>query len=398
MNLVVQKYGGSSVASPERIKKIAQKISDKVSKGHKVLIVVSAMGKTTDNLIKLAKEITDTPDPRELDMLLSTGEQISVSLLSMAIQALGLKSKSLNAFQAGIRTTGNFTEAKIVSFDREKILQFMEELDVLVITGFQGVTDDGEMTTLGRGGSDTSAVALAAALGIDCEIYSDVPGIYTVDPRLHPGAKKVKYITYDEMLEMASLGAKVLHSRSVEIAKKFGIKIYCGSSFQDEEGSIVADESVVIEQPVVTGCSIMENQTQVFIRNLPVDYSRIKDLFAKVATEGLNVDMISIINTGTNLEVSFTIIQEKTKHIDAALKKVLSDLEDWNAEFNSGFIKLSVVGIGMRSGIGVASDFFKALENIPIRLVTTSEIAISCLIEEAYKQQAVDAIVKEFGL
>lgn len=398
MNLVVQKYGGSSVATTERIKKIAQKVSEKNKSGYKVLIVVSAMGKTTDSLIKLAKEISETPDPRELDMLLSTGEQVSVSLLSMALQSIGLRSKSLNAFQAGIRTTGNFTEAKIVSFDQEKILTMMEELDALVITGFQGITEEGEMTTLGRGGSDTSAVALAAALGIDCEIYSDVAGIYTIDPRLYAEAKKVKYITYDEMLELAGLGAKVLHSRSVEIAKKFGIKLYCGSSFLDEEGSFVVDENIIIEQPVVTGCSIMENQTQVFIKNLPVDYSRIKDLFAKVATENLNVDMISIINMGTNLEVSFTIVQEKTKHINAALKKVLSDLEDWNAEFYSGFIKLSVVGIGMRSGIGVASSFFKALEKIPIRLVTTSEIAISCLIEEKYKHQAVDAIVKEFNL
>ncbi|MGE5411286.1 MAG: aspartate kinase, partial [Clostridiales bacterium] len=251
MNLVVQKYGGSSVATTERIKKIAQKVSGKNKSGYKVLIVVSAMGKTTDSLIKLAKEISETPDPRELDMLLSTGEQVSVSLLSMALQSIGLRSKSLNAFQAGIRTTGNFTEAKIVSFDQEKILAMMEELDALVITGFQGITEEGEMTTLGRGGSDTSAVALAAALGIDCEIYSDVAGIYTIDPRLYAGAKKVKYITYDEMLELAGLGAKVLHSRSVEIAKKFGIKLYCGSSFLDEEGSFVVDENIIIEQPVV---------------------------------------------------------------------------------------------------------------------------------------------------
>ncbi|MEI7812917.1 MAG: aspartate kinase [Ignavibacteria bacterium] len=398
MNLVVHKYGGSSVANPERILKVAEKISRRVKEGCKVLIVVSAMGKTTDGLIKLAKEITANPDPRELDMLLSTGEQVSVSLLSIALRSIGIKSRSLNAFQAGIKTTGNFSEAKIVSFDQEKILNLMEELDVLVITGFQGINEDGEMTTLGRGGSDTSAVALAAALKIDCEIYSDVAGIYTVDPRLHPMAKKVKLISYDEMLELASLGAKVLHSRSVEIAKKFGIKIYCASSFLDEEGSYVVDESIIIEQPEVTGCSIMENQTQVFVKNLPVDYSLIKSLFEKVAIEGLNVDMISIINTGSNLNVSFTIIQEKAQHIDDALKKVLSDLEYFNIEYHSGFVKLSVVGIGMRSGIGIASNFFAALQSLPIRLVTTSEIAISCLIEEQYKQQAVNAIVKQFNL
>ncbi len=266
MNIVVQKYGGSSVADPEKIKKVASRISLKVNKGYKVIIVVSAMGKSTDGLIKLAKEVSANPDPRELDMLLSTGEQVSVSLLSMALNDLGLRSKSLNAFQAGIRTTGDFNEAKILNFDSEKILGLLEGNDTLVITGFQGITDEGEMTTLGRGGSDTSAVALAAALKIDCEIYSDVAGIYTTDPRIYPAAKKIKFIAYDEMLEMASLGAKVLHSRSVEIAKKFDIKIYCGSTFVDEEGSYVVNENIIIEEPVVTGCSVVENETQVYIK------------------------------------------------------------------------------------------------------------------------------------
>lgn len=398
MNITVQKYGGSSVASSEKILKIADKISRKVKSGSKVILVVSAMGKSTDNLIKLAKEVTGNPDPRELDMLLTTGEQVSASLVAMALQTRGLKSRSLNGFQAGIKTTARYNEAKIVSFDKKKILKLMEELDALVVTGFQGITDEGEITTLGRGGSDTSAVALAAALGVDCEIYSDVAGIYTIDPRLHPDAKKIKYISYDEMLEMASLGAKVLHSRSVEIAKKFGIKIYCGSTFSDEEGSFVANENIIIEQPVVTGCSLMENQTQVFIKHLPVDYSLVRRIFEKVSTEGLNVDMISIINSEANLVVSFTIVESKKKHLQAALDKVLADLKDWDIEYHTGYIKVSIVGIGMRSGIGVASSFFKALQNVPIKLVTTSEIAISCLIGEQYKQAAVDALVKEFKL
>ncbi|MGE5430299.1 MAG: aspartate kinase [Syntrophomonadaceae bacterium] len=398
MNIIVQKYGGSSVASSEKILKIADKIARKVKSGSKVIIVVSAMGKSTDNLIKLAREVTANPDPRELDMLLTTGEQVSASLVAMALQSKGLNSKSLNGFQAGIKTTARYNEAKIVSFDKTKILKLMEELDALVVTGFQGVTEEGEITTLGRGGSDTSAVALAAALGFDCEIYSDVAGIYTIDPRLHPNAKKIKYISYDEMLEMASLGSKVLHSRSVEIAKKFGIKIYCGSTFSDEEGSFVANENIIIEQPVVTGCSLMENQTQVFIKHLPVDYSLVRRIFEKVSTEGLNVDMISIINSEENLVVSFTIVESKKKHLQAALNKVLSDLKDWDIEYHTGYIKVSIVGIGMRSGIGVASSFFKALQNVPIKLVTTSEIAISCLIAEEYKQTAVDALVKEFKL
>jgi aspartate kinase len=396
--IVVQKYGGSSVADADRIKKVASKIAAKVNKGYKVIIVVSAMGKSTDGLINLAKLVSVNPDPRELDMLLSTGEQVSVSLLSMALQDLGLRSKSLNAFQAGIKTTGNFNEAKISSFDEEKILALLEDNDTLVVTGFQGINEDGDMTTLGRGGSDTSAVALAAALQVDCEIYSDVAGIYTIDPRLYPAAKKVKFIAYDEMLEIASLGAKVLHSRSVEIAKKFDIKIYCGSSFIDEEGSYVVNENIIIEEPVVTGCSITENETQVYIKNLPVDYKIVKSVFEKTASEGLNVDMISIINTGSNLVVSFTIIESKREQLENALDKLFKNMDTQEIEFHKGFIKLSVVGIGMRSGIGVASSFFKALEDIPIRLVTTSEIKISCLIGAEFKQQAVDAIAREFNL
>jgi aspartate kinase len=398
LNIVVQKYGGSSVADPEKIRNVASRIAIKVNKGYKVIIVVSAMGKSTDGLINLAKQVSANPDPRELDMLLSTGEQVSVSLLSMALNDLGLRSKSLNAFQAGIRTTDDFNEAKILNFDSEKILGLLEELDTLVVTGFQGVTDEGEMTTLGRGGSDTSAVAMAASLKVDCEIFSDVAGIYTIDPRLYPAAKKIKFIAYDEMLEMASLGAKVLHSRSVEIAKKFDIKIYCGSSFIDEEGSYVVNEDIIIEEPVVTGCSIVENETQVYIKNLPVDYKLVQSVFEKTATEGLNVDMISIINTGDNLVVSFTIVESKRKQLEDALDNLFKDMDTYEVKFYKGFIKLSVVGIGMRSGIGVASTFFKALEDIPIRLVTTSEIKISCLIESKYKQKAVDAIVKEFSL
>jgi aspartate kinase len=398
MNIVVQKYGGSSVADTERIKNVANRISGKVKHGSKIIVVVSAMGKTTDNLIKLAKEITSNPDPREMDMLLSTGEQVSVSLLSIALSDMGIKSKSLNAFQAEIITTGNFTNARIKNFNKEKILSFMNSHDVLAVTGFQGITEDGELTTLGRGGSDTSAVALAAALGIDCEIFSDVAGIYTVDPKLYPSAKKVKQITYDEMLEMASLGAKVLHSRSVEIAKKFGIKIYCGSSFNNEEGSYVVDENEIIEQPGVTGMSVIANEAQVIIDKLPVDFALVKKLFEKTAEAGLNVDMISIINHEQHLTISFTILEERKEQLESELNKVLSELEGWNIEYHLGFIKLSIVGIGMRSGIGVAYRFFKALENIPIKLVTTSEIKISSLIDENFQQEAVNALAKEFNL
>jgi aspartate kinase len=398
MEIVVQKYGGSSVADSDKIKNVARRIAERIQQEIKVIVVVSAMGKTTDNLIKLAKEISNNPDKRELDMLLSTGEQISVSLLSIALKELGIKSKSLNAFQAGIKTTDNFTEAKIKSIDTKKILSLLNDLDVLVITGFQGITDEGELTTLGRGGSDTSAVALAAALKINCEIYSDVDGIYSVDPKLHPTAKKIKYIAYDEMLEMASLGAKVLHSRSVEIAKKYGIKIYCASSLTNEGGSYVVNENEIIEQSVVTGMSIQENEAQGTINNLLIDYHFVKNLFEKVALVGLNVDMISIINDEKNLSISFTIIDEKKHELKLALNDVLKELEGWQIDYRTDFIKLSVVGIGMKSSTGVAARFFQALENIPIKLVTTSEIKISCLIDNKYKQDAIKAIFKEFNL
>jgi aspartate kinase len=394
----VQKYGGSSVANTERILGVAKKVYKKVKEGYKIAVVVSAMGKTTDGLINLAKQISSSPDARELDMLLATGEQTSAALLSIALHKFKINSKSLNAFQAQIKTEGKFSQARIKDFNRKKIHQLFLKNDVLVITGFQGITDDGELTTLGRGGSDTSAVALAAALDANCEIYSDVVGIYSTDPKLFPEAKKREYLAYDEMLELSALGAKVLHSRSVEIAKKFNINIYCGSTFSDEKGSYVMSEDNIIEKAVVTGFTVQENQTQVILKNLPLDYSLIRKLFNKVAVAGFNVDMISIITDENGLNVSFSIIDENEKSIGNAIKKVLKDLSKYIVEFHPGFIKVSVVGIGMKSSTGVASDFFTAMKNIPFRLVTTSEIKISCLIEKKYLRAAVKSITKKFKL
>ncbi len=394
-NIIVQKYGGSSVADTEKIKKIAKKIAARVKENNKMVVVVSAMGKTTDNLIKIAKEITTDIIPRELDMLLTTGEQVSASLLAIALNDIGIKSKSLNAFQAEIMTTGDYTQARIKKLKTTRLKKLLGENDAIIITGFQGITEEGEITTLGRGGSDTSAVAVAAALKAKCEIYSDVAGIYTTDPRIHPEAKKIKYITYDEMLEMSSLGAKVLHSRSVEIAKKFGITIYCGSTFSDEEGSFVMKKN--IEQPVVTGLSVMDNQTQVTLSNLPLDYTLVQQIFEKVAKEGLNVDMISVISN-SGLNISFTIVEEKKTSVQKALNQLLKDMKGYNTHFHSGFTKISIVGIGMKSSSGVASKYFDALGKIPVKLVTTSEIKISCLVEERYKEKAVKSLVKAFDL
>ena len=356
------------------------------------------MGKTTDNLIGLAKNINPSPDSRELDMLLATGEQASAALLSMALHNLKLKSKSLNSFQAQILTEGNFSEARIRDFNTKKIRALFANNDVIVITGFQGINSQGEITTLGRGGSDTSAMALAAALKAECEIYSDVVGIYSTDPKLLPNAKKLEFISYDEMLELSASGAKVLHSRSVEIAKKFNIAIYCASTFSDEKGSYVMNEDKIIEKAVVTGLTVQENQTQVILKNLPLNYSLVRKLFQKVALAGLNVDMISIITDAKGLTVSFTIIDESKTHLDKEIKRVLKGLADYSLEFYPDFIKVSVVGIGMKTSTGVASDFFIAMKDIPFRLVTTSEIKISCLIEHKHLKKAVRSLAKKFKL
>ena len=396
MNIVIQKFGGSSVSDTDKIKLIAEKIQKRVLQGNKLIVVASAMGKTTDELMKLAKEISAKPDPRELDMLLTTGEQISISLLAIALNRLEVKSKSLDAFQAGIMTTGDFNEARIKNIKSQKIFDLLEEYDVITIAGFQGINEEGDLTTLGRGGSDTSAVALAAALNAPCEIYSDVDGIYTCDPRLHPNAKKLKHVTYDEMLEMASLGAKVLHSRSVEIAKKFEITLYCAATFSEVEGTYIVKDN--IEQPVVTGLSVMDSQTQVTLSHLPEDYTLIHKIFHNVAEEDLNVDMISLINDDKSLTVSFSIIDESREDVESAVHHSLKDLQKWNISYRPGYSKLSIVGVGMRSSSGVASKFFGALQHIPIKLVTTSEIKISCLIETSFKQKAVELLTIAFDL
>ena len=395
MKVIVQKYGGSSVADTSKIKKIAEKISSRVKQDNKIVAVVSAMGKTTDNLINTAKEITSNIDPRELDMLLTTGEQVTAALLSIALNDIGIKAKSLNAFQLEILTTSDFNSARIKNLKVEKINKLLEEFDAIIVTGFQGITEDGEITTLGRGGSDTSAVALAAAMSVKCEIYSDVAGIFTTDPKFHPGAKKLKYVAYDEMLEMSSLGAKVLQSRSVEIAKKFNITIYCGSTFSDEEGSYVVED--YLEQPSVTGLSHVDKQTQVTISKLPLDYTLVHDIFEIVAAKDLNVDMISIISN-SGLNVSFTIIEDEKHHFEKALSELLSDLPKLNIQYHSGYSKISIVGIGMKSSSGVAAKYFEALNDIPVKLVTTSEIKISCLVEEKYKNDALNSLIKMFDL
>jgi len=401
MKLVVQKYGGSSVATPERIKNVAMRIKKKVEEGFKVVVVVSAMGKTTDELIKLAKEVSPKPDARELDMLLATGEQVSAALLSMALKDLGVKAKSLNAFQVRIKTTPHHTSARIMDIDDSVIMENLKEHDALVVTGFQGVNERGDLTTLGRGGSDTSAVALAAKLRVPCEIYSDVDGIYTCDPRLIPGAKKLKYITYDEALELTALGAKVLHSRSVEIAKKYRIPVYCASSFVEEEGTMVVERLPEwLEEPVVTGATISHGQIKVSISFLPKETEYITAIFEEVGKRSLNVDMISLVPSNGKVFLSFTILEDHKDDLDEALRNALKNVEGWKSSYEGGFAKLSIVGVGMRTSPGVAARFFSALKRVGVtpELVTTSEIKISCLVPEEDAEKALKAVVDEFDL
>lgn len=398
MKIIVQKYGGSSLSSIEHIKYISSRIVKSIEKDYKLVVVVSAMGNTTDQLISFSKEIAENPSPRELDMLLTTGEQVSASLLATSINNSGFKALSLTAFQAGIKTTSDFNNAKINQINSDKLLNLLNEYDVLVIAGFQGVNDEGDFTTLGRGGSDTTAVALAATLKAPCQIYSDVDGIYSIDPKYYPSAKKREYVCYDEMIEMASLGAKVLSSRSVEIAKKFNVPIYCASSNSYEEGSLVVSADQLIEEPVVTGLSVSNNQTLVTIYNLPLDSAIVFSIFDEVYKQNFNVDMISLIQTKLNLHLSFTILSEKKESLDTALRNLCEKYSDSHIEYHEGYSKVSIVGIGMRSSPGVARRLFKVLKPYHIQMVTTSEIKISCLVMQKDIKNIVKAIAEEFDL
>ncbi|MGB9614844.1 MAG: aspartate kinase [Fervidobacterium sp.] len=400
MRLIVQKYGGSSVADVEKIRNVANRIVNKVSEGYKVVVVVSAMGKTTDQLISLAKSVSSRPDERELDMLLVTGEQASCALVTMALKDLGVRAISLNAFQAKVLTTKHHTNARILDISTSHLKEYLNQFEVVVVTGFQGITDDGHFTTLGRGGSDTSAVALAAKLKCECEIYSDVSGVYSCDPRLYPKAKKWSYITYEDMLELASTGAKVLHSRSVEIAKKYNVKVYCASSFTQEEGTWVVDRLPEwLEEPVVTGVSLDRNQVKVSIMDLPNDASVVTDIFKRVAEKGVNVDMISLVKNANSTHIAFTAIPDGAEKIKELLDETLS-IYGAKYHFYGQFAKITVVGTGMRSSYGVASKLLEVLKNegTEPELVTTSEIKISILVPEQKAQILVEKICQAFEL
>lgn len=399
--MLVQKYGGSSVANAERIRNVAERIKVRVDSGEKVIVVVSAMGKTTNDLISLAENLSEEPDPRELAMLLSTGEQISAALLSMVLIRMGVKSISHNALQLDITTVGDFDNARIADLNLDKIYTELEDHDVIVVTGFQGVDSEGNLTTLGRGGSDTSAVAIAAKAGVPCEIFSDVAGVYSCDPKLHKDARKLEYITYDEMLEMAALGAKVLHSRSVEIAKKYNVEILCLSSFSEEGGTRVVNRLPEwLEQPVVTGATIDTNQLKIAINKLPGNTEIVSKIFQAVAGSSFNVDMISIVNDNGYIHLAFTVLSASPAAIKRTIENVLVDVDNWELAIDEDVAKISAVGVGMRSSSGVAARFFLALGKAGVKIIatTTSEIKISVLVPKFQASTALKALLDEFEL
>lgn len=400
--IIVQKYGGSSVATPEKIKNIAHRVKKRVEEGKKLAVVVSAMGKTTDGLLKLANEVAFRPNPREVDMLLATGEQVTSALLALALGDIGINAVSRNAFQLGIVTSGNYSNARIVDMNLKQLEEDFIHNDVVVITGFQGVTEEGDLTTLGRGGSDTSAVAVAAKANAVCEIYSDVAGIYTTDPNIVKNAKKLDAITYDEMLELAALGAKVLHSRAVELAKNYGVTLYCASTFSDERGTfIVKNLPEWLEHPVVTGVTLARKQIKYSLRDVKSDQATLWNLFHLLADANVNVDMISTATDGDASFITFSVIDSTIDNRTAREVATAAIREKLGLEPEvEEAVKVSAVGVGMNSASGVAARFFGALEKSGIHVmgVTTSEIKISVLVATEQADTAVEALVGEFGL
>ncbi|MGI6113570.1 MAG: aspartate kinase [Mahellales bacterium] len=402
MALIVQKYGGSSVADAKKVMNVAKRIVRERDKGNSVVAVVSAQGDTTDHLIKMAKEINPNPSKREMDMLLSTGEQISISILAMAIESLGYPVISLTGPQVGIKTSSMYSNARIRSIDSTRITKELDEKKIVIVAGFQGVDKYDNITTLGRGGSDTTAVALAAALKADfCEIYTDVDGVYTADPRLVPQASKLKYISYDEMLELASLGARVLHNRSVELAKKYGVLLVVKSSFNDNEGTYVKEVEKMEDKMVVTGVAHDTDVARIAVIGIQDKPGMAYKLFNLLAKENIDVDVIiQSIGREKDKDISFTVNKSNLEKALKLIKENLDYLEARDVKHKDDVAKISIVGAGMANNPGVAALMFEALAeaDINIGMITTSEIKVSCLIDEAEVEKAVKAIHDKFKL
>jgi aspartate kinase len=401
--LIVQKYGGTSVGNPERIKNVAKRAVRARQEGHDVVVVVSAMSGETDKLINLAHQVNDNPDPREMDMLVSTGERVTIALLAMAIQALGHAAQSFTGRQAGIISDNVHTKARIEKISGERVRQAVKEGKIAVVAGFQGITEGSDdVTTLGRGGSDLTAVAVAAALKADyCDIYTDVDGVYTTDPNMVPEARKLDKISYEEMLELASLGAKVLQTRSVEFAKKYNVPVRVLSSFNDNPGTLVTKEDADMEKVAVSGVAYDKNQAKVTVQGVPDKPGVAAKIFSEIADNNVVVDMIiQNIGEGGLTDMSFTVPRTDAKKIMEIMKRVVADIGAKNVTLKEDIAKISIVGVGMRSHSGVAAQMFSSLakEGINILMISTSEIKISCVIEAKYTELAVRVLHESFGL
>lgn len=401
MSSVVVKYGGSSVSSVEKMKALAERIVLKRKAGLDVVVVVSAMGKTTNHLLELAHAASNNPPKREIDLLLSTGEQVSISLFSMILNEMGYPALGLTGTQAGIKTKGLHTRNTIEDIDVSRIQKHLAEGKIVLVAGFQGVNALGDITTLGRGGSDTTAVALASKLGCSAEIYTDVQGIYGVDPRLYPKAKKMDFISFEEMKEMAFLGAKVMEPRSIEIAHRFNTPIYVGSAHEDVLGTWIKESDASMEEKSISGLSISENVMMVNVRNLPAEAKHMANLFIRLAESDINVDMITQSqHPDGRMDVAFTTSLEELNMVQTVLKTMRDEVPQAQWDIDQDCVKVSVVGIGMRTQTGVAAKLFGLLSDADIgfKLVTTSEISISYTLSKKDKQRAVETIAEHFNL
>ncbi len=404
MGLIVQKYGGTSVGSPERIKNVARRVARWHRDGHQVVVVVSAMSGETNRLIALAKEIQAHPDPRELDVMVSTGEQVTIALLSMALLDLGLKARSYTGRQVRILTDSAYTKARIVKIDEERIRADLSDGYVIVVAGFQGEDEGGNITTLGRGGSDTTGVALAAALKAEeCQIYTDVDGVYTTDPRIVPEARRLNTVTFEEMLEMASLGSKVLQIRSVEFAGKYRVKLRVLSSFEETgEGTLITfEEDDKMEQATISGIAFNRDEAKITILGVPDRPGIAYQILGPVGDANIDVDMI-VQNVGHDglTDFSFTVHRNDYKRVLDILKPVAAHIKAREVQGGDKIAKVSIVGVGMRSHAGIASTAFRTLaeEGINIQMISTSEIKVSVVIDEKYMELAVRVLHKAFGL